>query len=47
VDLCNGNTTLLEALLTDGRNLRVDTDDLNTMKLGAKDQLLELIPLLD
>jgi len=52
VDLCNGNTPLLGALLADGRNLRLDphelnANDLNTLKLGAKDQLLELIPLLD
>jgi len=46
VDLCNGNAPLLGALLADGRSLRVDTNDLNTLKLGAKDQLLELIPLL-
>jgi len=51
VDLCNGNTPLLGALLADGRSLRLDphelnANDLNTLKLGAKDQLLELIHLL-
>jgi len=46
VDLCNGNASLLGLLLTDGRSLRIGTNEINSLKLGAKDQLLELIPLL-
>jgi DNA gyrase subunit A len=54
VDLCGGQP-LLGALLADGRSLRLEANNLNAdedaaggqaLGLGAKDQLLELIPLL-
>jgi DNA gyrase subunit A len=55
VDLCGGHQPLLGALLADGRSLRLEANNLNAdedaaggqaLGLGAKDQLLELIPLL-
>ena len=55
VDLCGGHQPLLGALLADGRSLRLDAGSVSadentgggqTLGLGAKDQLLELIPLL-
>jgi len=47
VDLCNGNAPLLGALLADGRSLRLDTNEINSLRLSTKDQVLELIPLLN
>ena len=55
VDLCGGHQPLLGALLADGRSLRLEANNVNAdedaaggqaLGLGAKDQLLELIPLL-
>ena len=56
VDLCGGSQPLLGVLLADGRSLRLDatslgpdsgTDAATKLSLGPKDQISELVPVVD